>query len=116
MKFRELTGCMLLAILPAIASADEPAVDKESEGIAFFESKVRPVLVKHCYECHSTASGTAEGELKVDSRAAIRAGGGRGPAVVPGDPAASWLLTAASHADPDLKMPPKKERLPEAVI
>src|SRR5262249_23084948 len=46
----------------------------------------------------------------------IRAGGDRGPAVVPGDPKASLLLTAVSHTDPDLKMPPKKPRLPDAVI
>ena len=42
----------------------------------------------------------AESGLRVDSRDAIRAGGDRGPAVVPGDPQASWLITAVSHADP----------------
>jgi hypothetical protein len=116
MAFRLLTAGFLAAIFLSAASAAEPVADKEGEGIAFFEAKIRPVLVKHCYECHSTSSGNSEGDLKVDTREAIRTGGGRGPAVVPGDPAASWLLTAASHADPDLKMPPKKERLPDAVI
>jgi len=52
----------------------------------------------------------------LDSRKAIRAGGDRGAAVVPGDPDGSLLLTAISHSDPDLQMPPKKERLPDSVI
>src|SRR5690606_28681618 len=55
-------------------------------------------------------------DLRVDTRAAIRAGGERGPAVVPGDVASSLLLAAITHADPDLKMPPKTPRLPDAVI
>ena len=92
----------LLFLLPfltpcVVRGADGPASDN---GIEFFESKVRPVLVRHCYECHSTRSGNAESGLRVDSRDAIRAGGDRGPAVVPGDPQASWLITAVSHADP----------------
>lgn len=80
----------------------------------FFETKVRPVLVKHCYECHS--GDNDEGGLQLDTRAATFAGGNRGPAVVPGKPEESWLLKAISHEDPDLAMPPKKEKLPAAVI
>lgn len=83
---------------------------------SFFENKIRPVLVQHCYRCHSAESGTARSGLRVDSRAALRSGGERGPAVVPGDPEASWLLRAVRHVDPDLKMPPKQDRLPDAVI
>jgi hypothetical protein len=88
----------------------------ELSGVDFFEAKIRPVLVQQCYGCHSAQSGKAEGGLRLDSRAAIRAGGDRGPAVVPGDPKSSWLLTAISHSDPDLRMPPNKERLAESVV
>lgn len=35
---------------------------------------------------------------------------------MPGDLDASLLLTAISHTDADLKMPPKKDRLPQSVI
>src|SRR5262245_7932476 len=115
MTFRMLSTFLVVTI-PAVTSAADPAAGTEKDGVAFFESKVRPVLVKNCYECHSAASGTSEGDLRVDTRDAIRTGGSRGPAVVPGDPKASWLLTAASHAEPDLKMPPKKERLPDDVL
>ena len=107
---------VLLLGNPGGSRADEPTPKDDAKGIAFFESKIRPVLVEHCYQCHSVKAGKSDGGLLLDSREAIRAGGDRGPAVVPGDPKASLLLTAVSHADPDLKMPPKKERLPDAVI
>ncbi len=96
--------------------ADASPAEANPAGIAFFEAKIRPVLVKSCYSCHSEESGKAEGDLRVDTRDAIRKGGDRGPAVVPGDPDASWLLIAASHADPDLKMPPKAEKLSDAAL
>ena len=117
MNFGRLLICSLLAIAPTLTRVSLNADQTDSQaGIAFFESKVRPMLVQHCYRCHSTEAGESEGELQLDSRTAIRKGGDRGPAVVPGDLQASWLLTAMSHADADLKMPPKQERLPDAVI
>ena len=83
---------------------------------AFFEAKIRPVLVKHCYECHSAESGKAKGGLRLDSRDDLRRGGDTGPAVVPGQPEQSLLLTAIRHAEPDLEMPPDEARLPNDVI
>ena len=100
---------------PLARAVDAPAIDTAA-GVAFFESKVRPVLVEHCYKCHSVGAGKAKGGLRLDSRASIRAGGDRGPAVVPGDPDASLLLTAIAHADPDLEMPPNKGRLAGSVL
>jgi hypothetical protein len=72
--------------------------------------------VEHCYECHSVEKNKSKGGLQVDWRDSIRAGGDTGPAVVPGDPSKSLLLTAIKHNDPDLEMPPKKAKLPESVI
>lgn len=97
-----VTGCGMTA-----AAADD---------LAFFEAKIRPVLVKHCHECHSAESGKAKGGLTLDTKNGIRNGGNTGPAVVPGEPSNSLLLTAIKHSDPDLEMPPKGPRLPEAVI
>jgi len=110
-----LGAVVLVAVILQPAWAEQPA-EKRPTGaaLAFFETKVRPVLVKHCYSCHSAEA--AKGGLRLDSRKAIRAGGDRGPAVVPGDPDASWLLKAVSHAHAKLKMPPKKERLPDTVL
>jgi hypothetical protein len=99
----------------APASASDTRPDTPA-GITFFESRIRPVLVQHCYKCHSAAAGKAKGNFQLDTRAQIRSGGDRGPAVVPGDPEASLLLAAISRTDPDLEMPPNQERLPDAVI
>jgi hypothetical protein len=110
-------GLLALALVgPGVAAAADPPAADDPKAVAFFEAKVRPVLVENCYQCHSDRAGKSAGGLKLDSRKAIRAGGDRGPAVVPGDPKASLLLTAVSHADPDLTMPPKKPRLPDAVV
>ena len=87
-----------------------------AEGGAFFEAKVRPVLVEHCYECHSSQSGVAEAGLRLDSLISIRAGGARGPAVVPKQPQASLLLSAVMHLESDLKMPPKEPQLSAEII
>jgi hypothetical protein len=100
----------------ALTAQSNPKPTDDAAGVRFFESNIRPVLVKHCYECHSNQSGASEGGLRLDTRDAVRAGGERGPAVVPGSPEKSILLTAVRHSDPDLKMPPQKRKLPESII
>ncbi len=84
----------------------------------FFESKIRPVLVKHCYECHSIDSEKVKGELLLDSREALLRGGVTGPGVVPGKPEESLLIEAIRYEDEYLEMPPKKSggKLPDVVI
>jgi hypothetical protein len=85
--------------------------------IAFFEKKIRPVLIKHCYQCHS-AEAVKNGEiadgLQLDTRAGIRRGGDSGPGVVPKKPELSLLLATIRH-EQDLAMPPDGE-LPADVI
>lgn len=96
-----------LVVLPAV----RPSM--ADEGTEFFEKKIRPVLIKNCYECHSASATEIKGGLRVDSREAIRKGGESGPAVVPADPAASTLLSAIRHES--FEMPPDR-RLPDEVI
>src|SRR5262245_35840631 len=57
----------------------------DREGVAFFESKIRPVLVERCQECHSGPLKKPKWKLRLDTREGIRKGGSSGPAVVPGD-------------------------------
>ena len=83
------------------------------EQFEFFESRIRPVLVAHCYECHSAAAAEIKGGLRLDSRPAMREGGDSGPAIVPGDPNNSLLLAAIKHES--LEMPPD-ESLSKEVI
>ena len=91
--------------------SEEPSVDPA--GIEFFESKIRPVLLKHCYECHSTESKNIKGGLLLDSREASHQGGDSGPAVVPKNDADSLLMDALRYDG--FEMPPKG-KLPDAVI
>ncbi|MEO0445705.1 MAG: DUF1553 domain-containing protein, partial [Verrucomicrobiota bacterium] len=86
-----------------------------SEGIAFFESEVRPVLAKHCYECHSEEAGKQKGGLWLDRREGWQVGGDSGPVIIPGNPEESLFLHSLTHEDRDLEMPPK-EKLPDHVI
>ena len=89
--------------------------DDKDPGKAFFEGKIRPMLVKHCYECHSNQEDKLEGGLGVDTRKAMRTGGDRGPAVVPNDVARSLVISAIKYAEEDLQMPPDG-KLDDSVI
>src|SRR5262249_35840457 len=78
------------------------------KGIEFFESKIRPVLVEHCYRCHSEEArkkGKLKAGLLLDSKAGLLKGGETGPALVAGKPRESLLLKALRH-EGDLHMPP----------
>jgi hypothetical protein len=98
----------LLSVPIVILSASSVGVAaSDAEGIAFFESNIRPVLVKHCYECHSATSAKVKGGLLLDSRQGLLAGGDSGPALLPGKPESSRLLRSLKH-DSSLKMPPSK--------
>jgi cytochrome c553 len=108
MRARRLLSSLTLLAAPVWALA--ATADK----IEFFEKRIRPVLLNDCTECHSAKKH--KGGLRVDSREALRRGGDTGPAVVPGDPAKSLLLTAIKHIDPDLQMPEKKPKLDAAII
>jgi hypothetical protein len=92
----------LLVLLTSAARADD-----EAARVDFFEKKVRPVLVKNCYTCHS-ANTNAKGGLRVDDRGGLLRGGSLGPAIVPGDPEKSLLLQAVSHTGDVSSMPPRK--------
>ncbi|MEY2822125.1 MAG: hypothetical protein RL105_1697 [Verrucomicrobiota bacterium] len=94
-------AALLLTPLALLAAGDDDL---------FFESKVRPVLIKRCYECHS-AEHKVKGGLKLDSRAGWQEGGDNGPAIVPGDLSKSLLIKAVRYQDEDFAMPPKS-RLP----
>src|SRR5271168_2921878 len=64
------------------AAGSVAAADASADQIAFFESKIRPILVGHCYECHSVENKKTNGGLSVDSRETLLKGGDSGPALV----------------------------------
>src|SRR5262249_1964275 len=83
-----------------------------------FESKIRPVLVKECYQCHSAEAAKNKklrGGLYLDTREGIRKGGDTGPAVVSGDPKKSLLLAALRHDGKIEQMPPRGKLSDEVI-
>lgn len=92
---------ILLAVLCALAwSPASFATDQ----IEFFETRIRPLLAKNCFACHTTAH---LGNLEMVSLDSLRKGGNSGPAIIPGNPDESLLIQAVSHTHPRLKMPPQ---------
>jgi mono/diheme cytochrome c family protein len=90
---------LLLAALPGRPDTLTP------EGTAFFESKVRPLLIAQCYSCHGDKA--VQGGLRLDSRDAVLKGGEHGAALIAGKPEQSLLIRAVQYTDKSLKMPPK---------
>jgi hypothetical protein len=91
----------------SLAASAAVAADNDSTGVTLFEEKVRPLLVAHCYECHSAKSKELGGGLLLDTRAGWKKGGDSGPAIIPGKPQISLLVRAVGYADEELQMPPK---------
>ncbi len=103
--FAVCTGLLFSALNCNRTSADEPDV----AALEFFEAKVRPLLVTHCYQCHSEEAEKAqnlEGGLRLDIREGIRTGGQSGPAIVPGKPNESLLIQSVRYTNKALQMPP----------
>ena len=100
MRSHYLILLLLVSFVSQTASTSLAAEQEE-----FFEARVRPLLVKRCYECHRRKS---EGGLRLDSRQAMLKGGESGPAIVPGNAEKSLLWKAVAGKHDELEMPPKK--------
>ena len=90
------------------ACAAPPAVSREDT--AFFETRIRPVLVRRCFDCHGAGIENEAG-LNLDSLAAMLTGGRSGPAIKPGNPDNSLLVLAVRH-DPTTPQMPPRTKLP----
>ena len=110
---RAAMGCVALTWLAALATWPARAAEPISkEGVDFFEKKIRPVLAKNCYSCHS-GSVQARGGLRVDTRAGLLIGGQSGPAITPRNPDESKLISVLHYEGPE--MPPAGQ-LPNETI
>jgi hypothetical protein len=91
---RRLALCFLL--LPATALA-------QTKDARYFDEKVAPIIEKHCLGCHN--GELKNGGISFLDRESLLHGGTRGPAIVPGKPEQSLLVTALRH-EGELQMPP----------
>jgi hypothetical protein len=92
------------------ASAQEMSLEEN-----FFETRIRPLLHERCLSCHSADENNTEGGLALDTKEGWIRGGGRGPAIIPGETDRSLLIQAVRYDDESLRMPPD-EKLSETEI
>jgi mono/diheme cytochrome c family protein len=88
--------------IESTSAAAAPAPKATPEQQQFFEAKIRPLLARNCYDCHTSL---ASGGLRLDSREALIKGGKDGVVVVPGHPESSLLISAVNYAG-KIQMPP----------
>ena len=109
MAVRLAAACLAASCVPALprtaAAVDAPAAPSATT----FSGPIRSLFAERCFSCHGARR--QEGGLRVDTVAALRAGGDSGPAIVPGD-AASLLVSRVGDSDPDRRMPPDGEGAP----
>jgi hypothetical protein len=111
-----LASFILLGLLrwSIIANAQEPAEESfTQEQLDFFENRIRPILVEHCYECHSADSKSIQAKLRLDGREFAIQGGDSGAALVPSKPHESLLIAAVSWKG--IEMPPDRKLKDEQI-
>lgn len=99
-----LIFCMWVSLQPFTITAQETTFS--SPQIEFFENKIRPLLVVHCLECHGADQAKIRGGLRLTSRATMLKGGDSGPALIPGKPEESLLISCVRYED--YEMPPEQ--------
>lgn len=99
-------------VIALIAGSAVASAANGPDPSAFFESRVRPLLVAKCQGCHG--GKIAEAGLRLDSRPALLAGGQAGPVAIAGDVAHSRLIAAVRRTG-DLEMPPDDPLSPDEV-
>src|SRR5947209_5599210 len=104
------TRPMLVGLVCSFIFADAVCADSQID----YLRDVKPILAKHCYECHGAQKQRSG--LRLDTAAAIRRGGDSGPGLIPGKSAESKLIKAVTGADGTKLMPPKDPRLSAAQV
>ena len=107
-----LLGAFLLPCSSGLSQELDPD-DGQRAKLEFFEKKIRPVLVEHCYECHSAESKTLQGGLSLETAQGLAQGGDSGPALIPEKSDQSLIIQALRYES--TKMPPRG-KLPDEVI
>jgi hypothetical protein len=100
-------------LLPALAVCLWSVTPAKADSVDYV-GQVKPILARHCYECHSDK--VQKGKLRVDSAAFLLKGGRGGPAVVPGKATESPLIEALHGSDGVTRMPYKRTPLSRAEI
>ncbi|MFN7921080.1 MAG: PSD1 and planctomycete cytochrome C domain-containing protein [Bryobacteraceae bacterium] len=92
-------------LIPAALVCSLSSAMAQTDGAAFYESSVKPILRANCLGCHSDRKLTSG--LSLETRDSIKKGGNRG--------ADLQVIIAAVKQTGDLKMPPGKKLTDEQV-
>jgi hypothetical protein len=111
MDHRLLAAWLASLALPSLGGAGGAT----PKGIEFFENKIRPVLSKYCYECHSAQAKKVKADLWLDTKEGMLTGGSSGPALVPGKAKESLIIKALLH-EGETKMPSRSAKLSNEII
>lgn len=91
----------------AVEEDQERTPPEIASQIEFFERRIRPLFIDHCFECHGDLGDSIKGGLNLTSAAGWRRGGESGPVIVPGDASSSPLYRALTYHDQEFAMPPR---------
>ncbi|WP_339727114.1 PSD1 and planctomycete cytochrome C domain-containing protein [uncultured Gimesia sp.] len=100
-------GLLIAVVVLSVSQVSAAEKQSNPQQIQFFEAKIRPLLIKHCYDCHG--ADEQESGLRVDTFKGIAQGGKAGSLLVPGKPEQSLLITAVKYQSSDLQMPPDEK-------
>ena len=103
-----VAACWAAAVMAQQPRAAAQAQPPTQEQVKFFDSRIRPIFADNCYQCHSPANGAPRNGLELDWKGGWEQGGTFGPAIVPGSPDQSLLISAVKH-EGGLEMPPGKK-------
>lgn len=98
-----LIESLLLRPLLGLGLACASSVVAADSGTEFFESKIRPLLIEHCYDCNGGEKAT--GGLAFDTRLGWQKAGHSGSMIVPRKLDESLLTKAVRYQDKDLAKP-----------
>jgi hypothetical protein len=112
-----LSAALLLGLVIVASAAPRRPAPARDAGVpadqtAFFEAKVRPLLLAKCTSCHGETQ--QRGGLRLDSRQGLERGGANGAIMVAGEPDHSRLVAAVRY-EGALRMPPTGKLRPEEI-
>jgi len=108
-----LLSCLVLPWFGQALAQEENHPERMKKGIALFKSTIRPAIEQHCLKCHGDEKVRAD--LDFSTRELLLKGGESGSTIDLKKPGESFLLVVIRHED-EPEMPPKKDKLPEALI
>ncbi|CAN5914457.1 hypothetical protein BH11VER1_BH11VER1_26010 [soil metagenome] len=107
-----LTPALLLTCMLSTGCVSLPPQTETKQQEAFFVTKVKPVLVYYCIECHTDQAAPQYGGFSMETGLSALTTGRHGPVIRPGKPDESLLFTVLRLGHEEvLGMPPAPDKV-----